>query len=317
MSRQKFSGIESDFIKKYLADGKRELEISEFFGDDNEDGAKNEKIGDSVKFFTDIQNQKNYVENHLLKICAGGDVKNSGSLLSPFLKKKILVSFYFNSLGLCFASKIASRGNSFFVVLPDDFYSIKEKKENSAEISAVIFYDCGTSGKTSEKRDIPINCTFDEDFKLFESPRFDSSDENLNSRIKIWISKLFAQSKKDRKTFGNGLFLISAGKYLLREKKNGIESVQGRKKTPALIYLDDERILFASEKENMILSDGKSYRLSLSFPLPPPLKKRVVDLVFTVEDVFSNQEGTRLCAFSLISEIKAEDKRFLGEMMRR
>lgn len=313
MSRQKFSGIESDFIKKYLADGKRELEISEFAEDDSE----NKKFGDSVRFFTDARNQKNYVENHLLKICAGENVENFESLLSPFLKEKILVSFYFNSLGLCFVSKIASRGNSFFIVLPDDFYSIKEKNENSSEISAVIFYDCSTLEKSFEKRNIPISCTFDDDFRLFETPKFDSSDENLNSRIKIWISKLFSQSKKDRKTFGNGLFLIQAGKYLLREKEQKIESIKGRKKTPTLIYLDDERIVFASEKENMILSDGKSYRLSLSFPLPPPLKKRVIELVFTVEDVFSNQEGTRLCAFSLISEIKAEDKRFLGEMMRR
>ncbi|MDY2843835.1 MAG: hypothetical protein SOT81_07605 [Treponema sp.] len=313
MSRQKFSGIESDFIKKYLADEKRELEISEFGENDSE----NEKSENSVKIFTDVHNQKKYVENHLLKICASDGGKNSESLLKPFLKKKILVSFYFNSLGLCFASKIASRENSFFVVLPDDFYSIKEKNESSGEISAVIFYDCGALGKSSGKRNIPINCTFDEDFKLFESPKFDSPDENLNSRIKIWISKLFSESKKDKKSFGNGLFLIQAGKYLLREKKNGIESIQGRKKTPALIYLDDERIVFASEKEDMILSDGKSYSFSLFFPLPPPLKKRVIDLVFTVEDVFSNQDGTRLCAFALISEIKAEDKRFLGEMMSR
>ena len=313
MSRQKFSGIESDFIKKYLADEKRELEISEFAEDDSE----NEKSENSVRIFTDIQNQKKYVENHLLKICAAESGDVSELLLKPFLKKKILVSFYFNSLGLCFASKIASRENSFFVVLPDDFYSVEEKSENSGEISAVIFYDCGALGKSSGKRNIPINCTFDDDFKLFSTPKFDSSDEDLNSRIKIWISKLFLESKKDKKSFGNGLFLIQAGKYLLRDKKNGIEAIQGRKKTPALIYLDDERVLFASEKEDMILSDGKNYSFSLSFPLPPPLKKRVVDLVFTVEDVFSNQEGTRLCAFALISEIKAEDKRFLGEMMSR
>lgn len=314
MSRQKLSGIESDFIKKYLADEKRELEISEFVENDSE----NEKSENSVKIFTDVHNQKKYVENHLLKICvADGSGKNSESLFKPLLKKKILVSFYFNSLGLCFASKIASRENSFFVVLPDDFYSIEEKSESLGEISAVIFYDCGALGKSSGKRNIPINCSFDDDFKLFVPPKFDSPDENLNSRIKIWISRLFSESKKDRKSFGNGLFLIQAGKYLLREKKNGIESIQGRKKTPALIYLDDERIVFASEKEDMILSDGKNYSFSLSFPLPPPLKKRVIDLVFTVEDVFSNQDGTRLCAFALISEIKAEDKRFLGEMMSR
>lgn len=311
MNGQKFSGLESDFIRKYLSEEKREIEISEFYENSPENF---EKSATPVKFLTDFQKQKECAEDRLLKLLDCKEENDVRLSLAPLFGKKVLVSFYFNSLGLCFVSEIVMRGSSVFIVLPENFYSVEAKKRIAGKFSAVLFYDCGALGKNSGEKYIPISCDFDERFSLFERPGFCSSDEAINSRIKNWIAKLFSEDGKDSSFFGNGLFLISAGKYLFQEKKSSVESVKCRKKSPAIIYLDDERILFAAEKEDMVLTDGKSYRLSFSFPLPPPLKKRVIDLTCFVRDIFSNSEGTRLCALSFISEIKEEDRRFLGEM---
>lgn len=64
----------------------------------------------------------------------------------------------------------------------------------------------------------------------------------------------------------------------------------------------------------MILSEGKDYKVRLSFPLPRPINFRNVDLVCVADLFIENPEKTKICVSASISEIKEEDRRFLSEL---
>ncbi len=306
MSSFQFSKIEYDIIKKYLALKSRRLEIV------------NESKDERYEIFSDDKNSQSFIKKNLLKLkdCP----EYSKSFMNFFLSgENLKINFYFNGLGICFYSKISIYENSFCLFFPNEFFNISEKlKKDNSRLSVVLYYGFESSGKNSVKNYLPIHCNVDkEKTNIFEKPFLDftNSDQNsLDFKVKKWIENILIEAKKNNLELGNGLFLISAGKYLFDDKKSEFEPVQGRKKAPFVVYLDEDRIVFASEKENMLLKQDEKYKIQISFPIPGPIKSRNVNCSCRTDFVYENQEKNKICVVSSLCELKEEDKRFLNEM---
>lgn len=317
MSVSNFSGIENGLIKEFLLKSEVPVEI------ENPDREKRSlKI---LKFSVDKAENQNLLQRNLLKINVQSVVSSSSveelkNLASSGKKQKI--NFYFNGLGLCFYSRILLFDGVFCISIPEKFYNINETQaDGKRKVSAVLFYDFDSQTKKSAKKFLQIKCSADEKFDIFKKPSLDLKTQDkkgLDFKVRNWIENIVRKRNENYQniSLGNGLFLIPIGKYLFDDISAEIEPVQGRLKPPSVIYLDERRIVFASKKENMVLAEGKTYEIQLSFPLPPPLKPRIVNLFCTVSFFFEDYGRTRLCADALISEIKEEDKRFLSELIK-
>lgn len=309
----KFTGIECGFIKKFLVSNICELKI--YKTEKNK-----ENLTESFSVFTDNKKSQEYFfKNNILKISENyGKTEDLKKI--ALSNEKIRVNFYFNKLGLYFYSKLFLVENGFYLSLPDEFYNVKDFSLLESKISVTIFYECGK--KNDKKNTILLKCFGDEKFPLFEKPVLSAKnlvENDFNSDVKSWIEKILRAAKQNPSGYpeiGNGLFLISVGKYLLDEENSEIESVQGRKKAPAVIYLDENRIVFASKKEDIILSAGEKYEIQIAFPIPGPIKSRKLNLACVVQKIYENADITKFCADAKITEIKEEDKRFLSEKIK-
>lgn len=307
MNDSGFSKVECELIKKYLALNSRHLEIS----------AEN---GGLFEVFSDEKEaQPEFFQKNLLKI------KDCPEFSKDFMNffasgEKLRVSFYFNGRGVFFESRISIFNNSFSLCFPKEFYNIDEGgQEKKSKFSATLFYEFESSKtKISSKNFLPLRCPVNDELIAKKSLDIKSSDKNsFDLKVRDWISDFLERTGDNyeiRAKTGNGLFLIPAASYLLESKREQIGAFQGRKKTPEVIYFDDERIVFACESENMILSKEKKYKIQLSFPLPRPIMARTVNLLCNVDFFLENPDTAKICAVASISEIKEEDKRFLAEV---
>lgn len=316
MSVSSFSGIENDLIREFLYKSEPLVEI--------ENLDKEKKKLRILKFSLDKAEKQNLLQRNLLKIKVSSDDSNSLDELKKLASsgETQKIDFYFNGLGLYFYSKILLLDGFFCVSAPEKFFNINERQsDGKKKFSAVIFYDFKSKKEKAEQNSLQIRCFADEKFDIFTKPSLNLKTQHTDAidfKVKSWIENIIRKKNGNYQniSLGNGLFLIPIGKYLFDEIRNDIEPVQGRMNPPSVIYLDEKRIVFASKKENMVLSEGKNYKIQLSFPLPPPLKSRNIDVECFVDSVFEDYERTRLCANAEISEIKEEDKRFLSELIK-
>lgn len=317
MSVSNFSGIENGLIKEFLLKSEVPVEI--------ENPDKEKRSLKILKFSVDKAENQNLLQRNLLKInlqsgVSSNSVEELKNLASSGEKQKI--DFYFNGLGLYFYSRILLFDGVFCISVPEKFYNINESQSDSKrKFSAVLFYNFDSQTKKSAENFLQIKCFADEKFDIFKKPSLDLKSQDkkdIDLKVRSWIESIVRKKNENYQniSLGNGLFLIPIGKYLFDDISAEIEPVQGRLKPPSVIYLDERRIVFASKKENMVLAEGKTYKIQLSFPLPPPLKPRTVNLFCTVSSFFEDYGRTRLCADVLISEIKEEDKRFLSELIK-
>lgn len=304
MSGFQFSRIEYELIKKYLALKSRRLEII----DENKD--------ERYEIFSDDKSCQSFLKKNLLKLkdCPEYSKKFMNFFLSG---ENLKINFYFNGLGICFYSKISIYENSFCLFFPNEFFNIREKiRTDSARLSVILYYGFEPNLKSLPKNYLPIRCNVDKE-NIFVKPSLDltnSDESSLDFKVKKWIENILAEAKKSDLEIGNGLFLISAGKYIFDGKKMDFEPVQGRKKAPSVVYLDENKIVFGAEKENMLLKLNEKYRIQISFPLPGPVKFRNLNCVCRADFVYENQDKSRACVVASLCEIKEEDKRFLNEM---
>ncbi|MBR1722375.1 MAG: hypothetical protein IJ727_07850 [Treponema sp.] len=196
-----------------------------------------------------------------------------------FLKKQVRVHFYFNKLALFFDSTVFYGKSGFNIKFPDVIHKVGEKNsaEKKSDFSLSLSYQL--DGKNSD-----VDCDFDERFKLFRAYDF--------------------------KDAVNG--------YLFQNDEfEDFEVFSGRFHAPVVIYFDSERIVFAFKKEEISLVDGSEYSLLLRFPLSGPVRERTVRMKCLVDQMFANYSRGRICAAATISSICEEDRRFLGDKVRR
>lgn len=312
MSAVNSSPLEVSLIKKYLAFEARSLEVS--FED--ESGKK-----DTFSSLTEKTDSK-LLQRNLLRI-KGYESSIEKVKNLAFSSKKVSVNFYFNRLGLYFSSRILFSENSFCIMLPEEFFTISEtQKSPEQEIYCVLFYETGN--EALKKNCLEIKCTSLSGFNILKKPSFTDLEREgniegsiIDKKVKNWIREVILSIKEDsesRINVSDGLFLIPIGRYLIEEKKTEVGQIEGRAKNPGIIFIDDKRIVFAGEKDDMVLVEGKNYKIKIFFPLAGPIKARIVEVNCFVSVVFENYEKTRLCANAEISSLREEDRRFLSEI---
>lgn len=212
------------------------------------------------------------------KILDEGIIIAQSESISSLEKKSVKLQFYFNKLALYFSSKLQKSSAGWALVIPEVIYKQKDEPPKSKEgFSVTIYYE--SNSKESKKTDIV--CDFDESFPLFV-------ESNYKERIEAFLSQ-----------------------------KNSIqtEAISGRIHAPKVIYLDEKKIVFASQKIAMPFSQKSEYALLLKFPIAGPLKERKVYLTCVISEMFESYECDKLCACADFSSIREEDERFLNDFI--
>ncbi|MBQ0051471.1 MAG: hypothetical protein KBT11_05340 [Treponema sp.] len=295
MADSVLTGIERTLILEYLLDGKTSLEVMLQSEENNQTVNPSSRIKILLQ---DKPKQEKFLKNNILL------VKSISGEYKSVLNKEIQVNFYFNNLGLSFFTKLFENNGYYFLTFPEKIIKISDgTKILEGKFSATVFY----SGNSY------IECDFDENFPLFKKPELSDLDADIQKKICAFIEASIQQAKINKKDIGNGLFLISAGKYLLSKEAASFDSIKGRAKAPALIYIDQDRILFAVKKSDMIFSSDREYQIELNFRLAGPVKRRSVSLSVLVEEIFESPDRTKMVCHTSIKKIMEEDKRFLGD----
>ena len=233
---------------------------------------------------------------------------NPPESVKAFDGKKVRVQFYFNRLGLYFITTVKQVKSGLALVIPAVIKKIEEKEAKQKEdFTAILYYsaDSRTSG---------VKCQFLEEYPLFVQPKWSDVEEENQQKAKEYLEKFVMECRSDGKAIGNGLFLISVVKFLSADVKKEAASIEGRKKSPSIIYIDPQRIVFACESEDLIVREGFDYSVVLGFPiLSGPIKERTVYSNFVVEKIFFDDKNRKCCAVCSFSTMKEEDARYLED----
>ena len=200
-----------------------------------------------------------------------------------FLKKRVRVQFYYNRLALFFDSEVSYGRSGFALKIPEVIYRVCDKAGDEKNTEFSLSLSCQHEGKNGKSSD--VDCDFDERFKLFRA--YDFKDA---------VNGYLFQNNDEFEDF---------------------EIFSGRLHAPVVIYFDSERIVFAFKKDDISLVDGSEYSLLMRFPLPGPVRERTVRMKCLVDQMFANYSRGRICAAATISSICEEDRRFLGDKVRR
>ena len=209
-------------------------------------------------------------------------IQNANSL-SPLIGKMVRVQFYFNKLALYFEASVQPSSAGIALVIPSVISKVEDAEpEASNSFSAMIYHESASKGGGDKCQKTSILCRTEENFPLF----------------------LQGEYKK------------VADRYLSSPHEAKIESIADRIHAPSVIYLDSERVLFASKKTDMPLSVDAEYAVCLRFPISGPIRERLVYISCLVDEMYENFDCDRLCACARISSIREEDERFLCDKIR-
>lgn len=315
MALNELTGIERQLVLQYLMDGNVPVTVTE------------------VVPLHDIRSEKSSQDENTHKIRAALSgvfpvaipadrltvleqgiilLQNPPESAKAFDGKRVRVQFYFNKLGLYFETEMKSVKSGLALVIPATISRIEEKKQDSkGTFSAVLYY-------SNYPQNLSVNCGFLEGYRLFAVPKWSDVDENDQKKAKEYLERFVMQCRNEGNSIGNGIYLISVVRYLAHSETDGgeqLKAIEGRKKPPAIIYIDNERIVFAAKKDEIIIGEGGEYSVVLGFPIPhSPIKERVVYILFRAEKIFTDDSGEKCCAVCRYTNIKEEDARYLEDM---
>lgn len=189
--------------------------------------------------------------------------------------KTVRVLFYFNGLGLFFDTVLKSVSTGLALVVPKEISRIEDECTVDTSSFKVVFY------YSPSEKSINLECTQEQGFNAIFQPKWS----------------------------------VAVCRYLSAPSEKKMESVQGRKKVPTVLFIDNERIVFGMEGENTIFHEGSDYALKISFPLGTdgPIKTRDIYVTCMLEKTFSSRTGEKSCCIFRFTTIKNEDTRFLFE----
>lgn len=300
MESNSLTGIERELVLQYLIDGNVPVTITPIEDNTNSDDEKI-KPASSAIFPVALKGEQ-------IKVLQQGIIllTNPPKTVQSFLAKNVRVEFYFNRLGLYFNTELKEVKSGLALVIPSSINRITElEKERPLDFSATLFYAC------SENTDVHIDCYPLENYRLFSKPIWSDVPETVQHKAKSYLEEFIVHARKQG-TAGNGLQLIPVCRYL-SEAKEKIQAVEGRAEPLDIIYVDYERIVFASSFSNMHLEAGSEYAIELTFPIDSVIKTRKMFLTCAVEALYLNDEKTFTCAVCRYTSIKEEDVRFLYE----
>lgn len=315
MAFNELTGIERQLVLQYLMDGNVPVTVTEV----------------SLPVQENVDENKKNNSAHRIKAASSGVfpvalpadrltvleqgiilLKNPPESVKAFDGKKVRVQFYFNKLGLYFETEMKSVKSGLALVIPATISKIEEKKQdNRGAFTAVLYY-------SNYPQNLSINCGFIEGYRLFSAPRWSDIDEENQKKAKEYLERFVMQFRNEKNSIVNGVYLISVVRYLSsRGTEDGeqLESIEGRKHPPSIIYIDEDMIVFAAKKRDIIIVEGGEYSVVLGFPiLMGPIKERVVYIVLRAERIFTDESGEKCCAVCRYTNIKEEDARYLEDM---
>lgn len=299
------TGIERQLVLQYLMDANVPVTLTEEvespLPQEQEEGQIVKKVSSGVFPVALPKDRLTVLKQNIILL------QNPPESVKAFDGKSVRVQFYFNKLGLYFITKVKSVNSGLALVIPSVIKKIEEaSKRKLEEVKAIFYY-------TPNSKESAVECSFLEKFPLFVLPAWSDVEEKDQVSARNYLENFVMQCRSDGKSIGNGLFLISVCRYLAEEDVSA-SSIEGRKNPPALIYLDEERLVFAMNKDNNLIKEGFDYAIVLGFPIPSgPIKERTVYATFKAENIFSDNSSQKFCAICRYTSIKEEDARFLQD----
>ncbi len=243
-------------------------------------------------------------------------LKNQERTVEPFLGKTVRVQFYLNRLGLYFISKMQRYSKGLAIVVPSQIFRVPDLVEKRD----FDFY-AELSFKSDDGSSVSYDCIPAKNYALFFKPKWSDIEEKNQQNAKSLLEKFIDDLKSGKSNpAGNGVQLLSIVRFLTEERKFVAESVEGRAKPFEIIYVDDKRILLASNDISSSDSAGNfhqdaQFELRMTFSVNKnKLFKRKISVESTVENIYDLTSDSNSKCFSLKYEnLKEEDLRFIYE----
>ena len=296
MSEDKLSGIERELVLKYLMDGNVPVTLTPV----------EEKSSDDIHSVPSQIFPVALKPEHI-KVNEDGKIllENPPQSVIGFAKRIVKVEFYFNRVGLYFTSEVIPQGNELAIIIPKEICRIKDVEESvDYDFSAVLYFE------VSNKKELNRNCYPWKNAELFSRPTWKSIPLENQKLAKSYLEEFVELAKKE-KNAGNGIQLIPVCNYLtFKEKK--IEAIQDRVKPLAILYVDHERIVLASENKSDTFVGGSEFALKMSFSIKnSPILSRDVFVTCAVNKIYT--QDAKKCVDFVYTSIQEEDIRYLYE----
>ena len=319
MANSELTGIERQLVLEYLMDGNVPVTVTpidrkESSASAKKNGQESENVDSAVPasssgvFPVALRAEQMTVLDQGIIL-----LKNAPGAIKQFAGREVRVQFYFNKLGLYFVSQMKQVSSGLALVIPAKIERVAdEQEEKPKSFSIILYYETGKKNQS-----LHIDCIPAAGYRLFENPRWSDVEEYDQKKAKSYLEKIVISSREEKKNIGNGVHLIPVVRYL-SHKENKQSSIEGRAVPPSVLYIDYERIVFGSSKDNMILSEGCEYALKIGFPIESgPVKERSVYVTCTVDQLYTSEDSSRVCAVCRYTSIKEEDVRFLYEKIKK
>lgn len=304
MESKTLSGIERELVLQYLIDGNVPVTVTPFEDDGNAEPDDDGKIHplSSAVFPVAIKAEKISVlkEGIILLMNVPKNVEN-------FLGKKVKVEFYFNSVGLFFTTEMKKASSGPALVIPKEISRIEDVPvEQKYDFSAKLY--------TSENEDSSVSCVPASGFRFFSRPAWNTIKLENQQEAKKYLESFVKEAKKSGKA-GNGIQLVNICRYMVEEKPETVEAVQGRMKPFDILFLNHERFVFGFEKNRSFqIKSGNEYMIKISFALRSSSAiTRDIQVHIRADSVYKKSDGKKICADCTFTDLKEEDVRFLYE----
>ena len=239
-------------------------------------------------------------------------VSKSFGTLDKSVGNQISVQFYVNQVGYCFDSTLQDRSQGLAIVIPKNIGRVKSSSTlNEKSFRAKLFYF------DENKKTVTIPCLVPDSYSLLSRPVWNDVPASVQDECR----KLMTQFVNQRKTqspslIGNGMHLLPIACYLCDpEMEENLDTVHGTQIPLDLIYIDDEKIVFGKRKYAQELELESDYTLSLEVRLSAFLTRSIL-IGCTVSDIYAASSPDLECYLCTITQIKAEDERFIAERMK-
>ena len=321
---RELTGIERELVLQYLRDDNvpvtvtleekplaRDAEIDSESEQENEP-AKEERIPTSALFPVAIPAQQLTVLNQGIIL-----LKNTSATrtVQPFIGKTVRVQFYFNHVGLYFITEMKECSQGLAIVVPGSIYRMEDV------VSTVNWdFTASLAFKDSEGNDVQIECVPTNGYRLFLQPLWDEIEIERQKDAKKALESYVAEARAEGGvSIGNGLHLLRVCRYLTSVAAAPVQqAVEGRVPPLYVLYVDENRLVLASDTEDTKLELEENYECTMSLALPAQkIIKRIIKTECVVENIYSaeSENDMRKCYVCRFTDMQEEDKRYLSEKM--
>ena len=302
MEKKPLTGIERELVLRYLLDGNVPVTITPVSVNVN-DSEEIKNLDSAVVPVAFKAEDVSVLKEGIILL------KDAPESIAKCVNNPVKVEFYFNRVGLYFVTMLKSVSSGLALVIPKEINRIPDIPVNKKyDFTAQLIVSVSNDGGSS------FLCVPADGFELFARPVWSSIDLEHQQQAKKLLEEYVKESKIKQKA-GNGLWLINICRYMVAPKVIKVEAVQGRVKPFDILFVDHEHIVFGFEKNAAFeLSENAEYLVEMQFALKEsPSVVRKIFVTCKVDNIFKNEDGSRLAADCVYTMLQEEDCRFLYE----